>query len=104
MNKCGTCKYFTGAGDWDLCCMKDKRRLCYEYYDACDEFEEKPVKHTYHVAMDGHVIARYNDKAGIHPVYAISLMGQELSERMEKADKENWTDALNEARKVMNQV
>ena len=96
MNKCGTCKHYTGAGDWDLCCMKNKRRLCYRYSDACEEWEENPIKHTYYVVMDGHVITTLSDRNGIHPVYAISLMGQELSEKMEKTDKEYWIDALNE--------
>ena len=101
MDKCGTCIHYTGAGDWDLCCMKSMRRLTYGYYDACEKYEPNPIKHRYYVVMDGQVIAMHNDKIGIHPVYAISLMGQELSEMMEKADKEEWIDALNEARKEM---
>lgn len=103
MNKCGTCKYYTGAGDWDLCCMKSKRRLCYRNDDACEEYEENPIKHIYYVVMDGQVIASLNDKIGIHPGYAISLMGQELSERMESKEKEYWTDALEEVKKERNE-
>ena len=99
MNKCGTCKHFTGAGDWDLCCMKSMRRLCYKDEDACEKWEENPIKHTYYVVMDGHVIAMHKDRVGIHPVYAISLMGQELSERIQKSDKKYWTDALEEVKK-----
>ena len=99
MNKCGTCKHYTGAGDFDLCCMKSKRRLCYRNDDACEEWEENPIKHTYYVVMDGHVIAIHRDRIGIHPVYAISLMGKELSERMEKAEKDTWSEALDEAKK-----
>lgn len=40
---CGDCKHFTGAGDWDLCCMINKVRLCYDYTEACDGYvkEEK---------------------------------------------------------------
>lgn len=101
MNKCGNCKHFTGAGDFDLCCMKSMRRLCYKDNDACDAWEENPVKHTYYVVMDGQVIARHNDKVGIHPVCIINLMGQELSERMEKANKDYWTDALEEAKEEL---
>ena len=98
MDKCGTCKHYIGAGDWDLCCGINMRRLTYGYDDACEKYESNPIKHRYWVAMDGQVIAIHNDTVGIHPVYAISLMGQELSERMEKANKENWPDALAEAR------
>ena len=52
---CGQCKHFTGAGDWNLCCIlkhptsKEKARgeyfpfghLCYEDTETCDLFEEK---------------------------------------------------------------
>ena len=96
MNTCGTCKHFTGAGDFDLCCMKDMRRLCYRHYEACEAWEENPIKHTYYVVMDGQVVATHKDRIGIHPVYAISLMGQDLSERIEKANKEYWIDAIKE--------
>ena len=99
MNKCGTCKHYTGAGDFDLCCMKSKRRLCYRNDDACEEWEENQIKHTYYVVMDGQVITTLSDRKGIHPVYAISLMGQALSEMMEKAEKETWPEALEEVRK-----
>ena len=102
MEKCGTCKHFTGAGDWDLCCMKSKRRLCYKDYEACEEWEKNPIKHRYYIVMDGQVICHHEDKVGIHPVYAISLMGQELSERMEKAEEDTWPEALEKARKEMN--
>jgi hypothetical protein len=34
---CGDCKNFIGAGDWDLCCMKGVRRLCYKNTERCDE-------------------------------------------------------------------
>ena len=50
--------------------------------------------------MDGHVITTLSDREGIHPVYAISLMGQGLSEMIEKADKETWHEALEEIRMV----
>ena len=101
MNKCGTCKHYTGAGDFDLCCMKSERRLCYKNDDACEKWEENPIKHRYYVSMDGLIIARYNDNLGIHPVYAIKLMADDLSERMEKINKEYWTEQLEEARKAM---
>ena len=101
MNKCGTCKHFTGAGDFDLCCMIDQRRLCYKHYDACEKYEENPIKHRYYVAMDNEVICRLNDIVGIHPVYAIKLMAADLSERMEKVEKDTWPEALKEARKDM---
>lgn len=99
MNKCGTCKHYTGAGDYDLCCMKSKRRLCYRDNDACEEWEENPVKHQYWIVMDGQVIAKHIDRVGIHPVYAIHLMGQELSERMQEIDKEYWPEKLEEVKK-----
>lgn len=83
-HKCGTCKHFTYAGDWDLCCMKSKRRLCYKNDDACEEWEEAEIKHTYWVVRDNEVIAIYKDHEGIHPVAAITDMARELSERMEK--------------------
>lgn len=52
---CGQCKYFTAAGDWDLCCdiphptKKEQEQgmtfswghLCYEYTETCDKFEGK---------------------------------------------------------------
>lgn len=88
MEKCGTCKYFTYAGDWDLCCMKQMRRLCYKHYDACEEWEEAEIKHTYFVTMDNEVIAIYKDREGVHPVFAISEMARELSERMQEEAKE----------------
>ena len=95
-NKCGSCVHYTGAGDWDLCCIISERRLCYAKDDACEKYSENPIKHRYYIVMDGQVIATHNDQIGIHPVYAIRLMGEDLSERMEKANKEYWTDALTE--------
>lgn len=58
MNKCGTCRHYTGCGDWNLCCTiqhptpKEKEKgmtfifghLCYEDTDACDEFKIKQDK------------------------------------------------------------
>lgn len=38
--RCGQCAHFIGAGDWDLCCRKQARRLTYENDDACPEFEQ----------------------------------------------------------------
>ena len=52
---CGQCKYFIGAGDWNLCCTQkhltpeEKAKgqyflyvhLCYKDIEACDLFEEK---------------------------------------------------------------
>ena len=99
--KCGTCKHFTGAGDWDLCCRKSVRRLTYGYDDACEQYESNPIKHQYWVVMDGQVIATHFDTVGIHPVYAIKLMADDLSERMEKIDKEYWTEQLEEVRKTV---
>lgn len=78
------------------------RRLTYGYDDACEKYESNPIKHQYCVVMDGQVIATHYDTVGIHPVYAISLMGKDLSERMEKAEKDKWTDALEEAKKAVN--
>ena len=99
MDKCGTCQHYIGAGDWDLCCEKNVRRLTYGYDDACEQYEPNPIKHRYWVVMDNQVIATHFDKTGIHPVYAIKLMADDLSERMEKANKEYWTDALEEVKK-----
>ena len=98
MNKCGTCRHFTGAGDWDLCCMISMRRLCYKNDDACEKYDENPTKHIYYVVMDGEVISIHNDTIGIHPVYAIKLMADDLSGRMEKVNKETWTEQLKEAK------
>ena len=85
-----------------MCCTKSIRRLTYEYYDACEQYEQNPIKHRYYVVMDGQVIAIHNDKVGIHPVYAIHLMGNDLSERMEKIDKEYWTEQLEEVKRSVN--
>lgn len=55
MDRCGECKSFTGAGDWNLCCMtshptpEEKKQgrtfpfghLCYETTPACDMFDRK---------------------------------------------------------------
>lgn len=43
---CKDCKKFTGAGDWNLCCMEKHEGypygfLCYEDTLACEKFEEK---------------------------------------------------------------
>ena len=84
VDKCGTCKHFTNAGDYDLCCGISMRRLCYKDDDACEKWESNPVKHLYYVVRDGEVIQMLKDTEGIHPVYAISLMAQYLSERMQK--------------------
>ena len=60
MDKCGTCKHYTGAGDWNLCCTihhptpKEKEmgmtfyfgHLCYENTDACDMYEPKVTNET----------------------------------------------------------
>ena len=34
---CGDCTNFTGAGDWDSCCTKGVRRLCYKNTERCVE-------------------------------------------------------------------
>ena len=39
------------------------------------------------------------NKIGIHPVYAIKLMAEDLAEKLEQKDKEYWTDALEEVKK-----
>ena len=57
--------------------------------------------HTYSVLMDGRVIVTYTDTEGIHPVYAITLMGQKLSQYMTDTGKVTISDSLEEARKVM---
>ena len=46
--------------------------------------KEEPVKHIYYVVRDKEIIQTYVDNGGIHPVYAIKLMAEELSERMQK--------------------
>lgn len=54
-NKCGTCRYYIGCGDQNLCCAikhptpKEKENgmtfifghLCYENTDACDAYDLK---------------------------------------------------------------
>lgn len=84
-----------------MCCMKSKRRLCYRNDDACEEWEENQIKHRYYIVMDNQVICHFEDKVGIHPVYAIHLMGNDLSEKMEKIDKEYWSEQLEEVRKTV---
>lgn len=51
INRCGSCKYFTGAGDWDLCCSNPPERkigcfgfLCYETTPACENYVNKDNK------------------------------------------------------------
>lgn len=52
MNKCGTCRYYIGGGDWNLCCSishptpEEKIKgmtytyghLCYKNTEACDMY------------------------------------------------------------------
>ena len=38
MLKCGSCKHYLGGGDWNLCCDL-KYDLCYEYTEACEQYE-----------------------------------------------------------------
>ncbi len=40
---CAQCKDYLGAGDWDLCCRKQHRRLTYEYSEACELIEPNTV-------------------------------------------------------------
>ena len=42
--QCGSCKHFCDAGDWDLCCVINERRLCYRNYEACDKYEYSEEK------------------------------------------------------------
>ncbi len=44
-NTCGTCRHFTGAGDFDLCCRVAARRLCSEYHSKCERYEYDPDYH-----------------------------------------------------------
>lgn len=37
---CAQCEHYIGAGDWDLCCKLQKRRLCHENDAACPEFKK----------------------------------------------------------------
>ena len=37
-SKCGSCKYFLGAGDYNLCCEKHSW-LCYRDSEACALYE-----------------------------------------------------------------
>lgn len=60
VDKCGTCKHYIGAGDWNLCCgihhptPKEQEmgktfifgHLCYENTDACDMYEPKGESHV----------------------------------------------------------
>lgn len=72
--KCGTCKSFTGAGDFDLCCLRGIKRLCYKNTDACEKWEESPIKHRYIITRDNEVIMAFNDLEGMHPVSALAAM------------------------------
>ena len=38
MDKCGTCKYYIGGGDWGLCCDL-QYGLCYRYTAACHKYK-----------------------------------------------------------------
>lgn len=52
---CCTCKHFTDAGDFDLCCGLDVRRLCYKDDEACEKWETILQLTTYmvsHKAVD----------------------------------------------------
>lgn len=40
-NTCGECNNFRGCDDWALCCVLQKRRLCYENDQACEDFERR---------------------------------------------------------------
>lgn len=59
------------------------------------------TNHTYSVLMDGRVIVTHTDTEGVHPVYAIMLMCDKLSQYMMDANKETISEALEEARKEM---
>ena len=39
---CGQCSHYMGCGDWDLCCGKQQRSLCYEdtKADDCPAFDQ----------------------------------------------------------------
>lgn len=51
--KCITCKHFSPAGDFDLCCYKQIRRLTYANDDACEEgYEECEEKERVLKAVD----------------------------------------------------
>lgn len=43
---CGVCRNYTGAGDWDLCCMANEKRLCYKNTDAIGCKSYKPREET----------------------------------------------------------
>lgn len=38
MAKCGSCKFFIGAGDYNLCCEKHSW-LCYRDTEGCELYE-----------------------------------------------------------------
>ena len=50
MKTCKDCKYFTAAGDWNICCSNPPVRakdswcgfLCYEDTEACENFNIRP--------------------------------------------------------------
>ena len=53
MKTCKDCKYFIGAGDWNLCCSNPPKSytgylgfLCYEYTEACENYEESKEEDT----------------------------------------------------------
>lgn len=48
-NYCRTCKFFTGCGDWNLCCTNPPPTnnwcgfLCYEDTPACQHYRAKEI-------------------------------------------------------------
>ena len=55
MTICAQCKQYLGCGDWDLCCRKQEKRLCYEDTpaDDCRSFEQMTecINNSSHVGM-----------------------------------------------------
>jgi predicted RNA-binding Zn-ribbon protein involved in translation (DUF1610 family) len=81
MNKCGSCRYFIGGGDWALCCSKDYW-LHYEESDACEKYERGEDKTGYcpicdkTITMVSSVSIGYCPDCGHH----IVLRGEEVAD------------------------
>ena len=92
MNKCGTCRHFIGAGDFDLCCMLHMRRLCYKDDDACERWDEKTIDRDSTIEGLQRVadtIHEYTDKPWLHAIEVdCELVLNALSLLKDKPDKE----------------
>lgn len=81
MSKCGSCRYFIGGGDWNLCCSKDYY-LHYEDSPACDKYDPLEIRTCYCPICDNHFEIRSNDSQGNCPAcgHHVVLHGLEVDD------------------------